>query len=163
MFKAVRLYLNRSKLSGPTRQAHQARQTRPMGEATGRALVLGGTSALLLSLGALNGAAVSSSVFDPLKTFIASQLGSTLVVALAFIALIALVWQLSHGGGWKAAATVLGVLVAGLLGPGLVTASATATRSQAEVAAADAEVASAQYLGGTGTAALSLSASNAAR
>ena len=158
MFKAVRLYLNRSKLSGPTRQA---RQTRPMGEATGRALVLGGTSALLLSLGALNGGAVSSSVFDPLKTFISAQLASTFVIALAFIALIALVWQLSHGGGWKAAATVLGVLVAGFLGTGLVTASATATRSQAEVAAADAMVASAQHLDGTG--ALILSASNAAR
>ena len=154
MFKAVRSYLNRSKLSGPTR---------PMGEATGRALVLGGTSALLLSLGALNGAAVSSSVFDPLKTFIASQLGSTLVIALAFIALIALVWQLSHGGGWKAAATVLGVLVAGLLGPGLVTASATATRSQAEVVAADAMVASAQHLSGAGMVSLILSSSNAAR
>ena len=160
MFNAVRLYFNRSKLSGPTRQAHQ---TRPMGEATGRALVLGGTSALLLSLGALNGAAVSSSVFDPLKTFIASQLGSTLVIALAFIALIALVWQLSHGGGWKAAATVLGVLVAGLLGPGLVTASATATRSQAEVVAADAMVASAQHLSGAGMVSLILSSSNAAR
>jgi hypothetical protein len=50
------------------------------------------------------------------------------VLVLAFIALIAAVWQLAHGRGYGGVGLILGILAIALLGPGLVNSVATSTR-----------------------------------
>jgi hypothetical protein len=84
--------------------------------------------AMLFAIGALNGGtALASSVWDGLVTAFRNIMSSSYLIALVMIILIALVWQLAHGGGYRMVGLVLGVLVAGLIGPDIATSVATAT------------------------------------
>ena len=88
------------------------------------------TAVVLATLGALNGGvAVTAGVWDTLQTTVRGLLTSSWVLALAFIALVAAVWQIAHGRGYGALATVLGLLAVALIGPGMATSIATSTHS----------------------------------
>ena len=88
------------------------------------------TVGLLTTIGALNGGtALTASVWDGLKTTLTSMLSSTWVLALAFIALVAAVWQIAHGRGYGYLAVILGLLSVAIIGPTFVTSVATATRA----------------------------------
>ena len=103
--------------------------TTPVREHLALAVLIVGTIALLVTLAALNGGvAPTASVWDGLVTYLKGLLTSTWVLVLAFIALIAAVWQLAHGRGYGGVALILGILAIALLGPGLVTSIATSTR-----------------------------------
>ena len=92
-------------------------------------LALACTAGLLVTIAALNGGVPpTASTWDAIKTFLHDLLTSTFVIMLALIALVAAIWQASHGRGYGQLSIVLGVLAAGLLGPGVVDAAATATR-----------------------------------
>ncbi|MGR9686102.1 hypothetical protein ACU80R_20610 [Pandoraea sputorum] len=85
---------------------------------------------MLFAIGALNGGtALASSVWDGLVTAFKNIMSSTYLIALVMIILVVLVWQLAHGGGYRMAGLVLGVLVVGLIAPDLATSVATATGS----------------------------------
>lgn len=102
----------------------------PLSDRATVAILLVGTAGLLVTIGALNGgAAPTASTWDGIKTYLTSLLGSTFVLVLAFMALVVCVWQIAHGRGYAHVATILGVLAVALLGPGIVNAAATATRS----------------------------------
>ena len=102
----------------------------PLSDRATVAILLVGTAGLLVTIGALNGgAAPTASTWDGIKTYLTSLLGSTFVLVLAFMALVVCVWQIAHGRGYAHVATILGVLAVALLGPGIVSAAATATRS----------------------------------
>ncbi|HSY26459.1 MAG TPA: hypothetical protein VK832_03065, partial [Burkholderiaceae bacterium] len=88
------------------------------------------TVGLLTTMAALNGGtALTASVWDGLKTTLISMLSSTWVLALAFIALVAAVWQIAHGRGYSYLAVILGLLSVAIIGPTFVTSVATATRA----------------------------------
>ena len=60
------------------------------------------TLAIAISVGALNNNTdLTTSVWDSLQTWLNSMLTSTWVLVLALIALIAAVWSLAHGGGYR--------------------------------------------------------------
>lgn len=89
-----------------------------------------GVVTVLVGAAALNGGtAPTASAWDGLKTTLQGMLTSSWVLALAFIALVAAVWQLAHGKGYAYLATVLGLLSVALIGPTFVTSVATATRA----------------------------------
>ena len=89
-----------------------------------------GTVGLLLTIGALNGGAPpAASAWDGIKTYLLGLLASTWVLVLALIALVVCVWQIAHGQGYRAVGNILGLLAVALIGPGVLTAAATATRS----------------------------------
>ena len=91
------------------------------------------TVVVLATLGALNGGvAVTTGVWDNLQTTVRGLLTSSWVLSLAFIALVACVWQIAHGRGYGAIATVLGLLAVALVGPGMATSIATATHASIE-------------------------------
>lgn len=101
-------------------------------------LVMAGAVLVMLgvlgSVGALNGGtALTASVWDGLKTTLSNMLTSTWVLALAFVALVASVWQIAHGRGYTMLSVVLGLLAVGIIGPTFVTSIATATRVPAVV------------------------------
>lgn len=81
------------------------------------------------TLGALNGTALTTGVWDALVTTVKGLLTSTWVLALAFIALVASVWQIAHGRGYGTVATILGLLAVALIGPGMAQSIATATHA----------------------------------
>lgn len=83
--------------------------------------------AISASTGALNGAALTTGVWDALVLWFQGMLSSTFVMMLALIALVASVWQLAHGGGYRNLSLVLGILAVALIGPGVLTNIATAT------------------------------------
>lgn len=90
------------------------------------------TIVLLASAGALNGGtALVASGFDTIIATIKSMLASTMVLSFAFVALFAAVWQVTHGKGYGMLSIVLGVLAVAILGPAIVTTTATATRDPA--------------------------------
>lgn len=117
----------------------------PLSDKATVAVLLVGTAGLLVTIGALNGgAAPAASTWDGIKVYLTSLLGSTFVLVLAFMALVVCVWQIAHGRGYGHVGTILGVLAVALLGPGIVNAAATATRSPlALVAPADTAAAAA--------------------
>ena len=93
--------------------------------------MIAATVVVLATVGALNGGvAVTTGVWDALLTTVRGLLTSTWVLALAFIALVASVWQIAHGRGYGALATVLGLLAVALIGPGMATSMATATHER---------------------------------
>lgn len=82
----------------------------------------------LLTVAALNGGtAVSASSWDTVVTYLKTMLTSTWVLVLGLIALVVCVWQLAHGQGYRSASFVLAIMAFALIGPGVVTAMATAT------------------------------------
>ena len=88
------------------------------------------TAVVLATLGVLNGGvAVTAGVWDTLQTTVRGLLTSSWVLALAFIALVSAVWQIAHGRGYGALATVLGLLAVALIGPSIATSIATAIHS----------------------------------
>lgn len=90
-------------------------------------LLVAGT-VVAVTLGALNGGtALTTGTWDGLVTTIKDMLASTWVYALALIALLVCVWQISHGKGYGGAATVLGLLAVALVGPTLTNSIATAS------------------------------------
>lgn len=102
----------------------------PMSDRTAVTVLLVGTAGLLVTMAALNGGvAPAASTWDGIRTYLNSLLGSSFVMVLAFMALVVCVWQIAHGRGYGHVATILGVLAVALLGPGIVNAAATATRS----------------------------------
>lgn len=93
------------------------------------ALMVVGFAALVVTAGALNGGtALSSSAWDNLKTWVESMLSSSWTLTIALFGLLAGVWQLIHGKGYAMLGTVVGILGVALVGPGVVTTAATATR-----------------------------------
>lgn len=93
------------------------------------------TAVVLTTLGALNGGvAVTAGVWDNLQRTVRGLLTSSWVLALAFTALVAAVWQIAHGRGYATLATVLGLLAVALIGPGMATSIATATHAPIEQA-----------------------------
>lgn len=95
-----------------------------------------GAMAVLLSAGALNnGTDLTTSVWDSLSTWLTGMLSSTWVLVLAFIALIAAVWQLAHGGGYRGISLILGILGVALIGPGMVKEVAKANGEVASISA----------------------------
>jgi len=109
-----------------------------LSDGTTLAMLVVGTVGLLVTIGALNGGtAPTASAWDGLVTYLKTLLTSTWVLMLAFIALIAAVWQLAHGRGYGGVALVLGVLAIALLGPGVLTSVATSTRAAPVVSSAD--------------------------
>lgn len=87
------------------------------------------TIVCLVSVAALNGGtALVASGFDTIIATIKSMLASTMVLSFAFVALFASVWQITHGKGYGMLSIVLGVLAVAILGPAIVTTTATATR-----------------------------------
>ena len=111
--------------------APRAMQSRkPMSDNAALATLVIGTVGLLITIAALNGGtAPTASAWDGVKTYLTSLLSSSWVLVLAFIALVAAVWQIAHGKGYGAVGLILGILSVALIGPGVVTAAATATRS----------------------------------
>lgn len=85
---------------------------------------------LLATLGALNGGtAVTGGVWDDLVSTLKDLLTSSWVIALAFVALVAAVWQIAHGRGYTALATILGLLAVALIGPDMAISISTTTHS----------------------------------
>ena len=85
---------------------------------------------LLATLGALNGGvAVTTGVWDDLVSTLKDLLTSSWVIALAFVALVAAVWQIAHGRGYTTLATILGLLAVALIGPDMSIAISTTTHS----------------------------------
>ena len=102
----------------------------PLSDRATVVILLVGTAGLLVTIGTLNGGvAPSASAWDGIKAYLTTLLGSTFILVLAFLALVVCVWQIAHGRGYAHVATILGVLAVALLGPGIVSAAATATRS----------------------------------
>lgn len=98
-------------------------------EVTLGALALGAII-LVGTMAALNGGtALTASVWDGLKTTLQGMLGSTWVLALAMISLIAAVWQIAHGRGYGLLSVVLGLLAVAIIGPTFVTSVATTTQN----------------------------------
>ena len=92
------------------------------------AMIALSVAALMLTIGALNGGtALTTSVWDSLATWLKGMLASTWVLVLAFIVLVAAVWQMAHGGGYRSLALVLGVLAVALIGPGFITSHGPAS------------------------------------
>jgi uncharacterized membrane protein len=90
------------------------------------AMIALSVAALMMTIGALNGGtALTASVWDSLATWLKNMLSSTWVLVLAFIVLVAAVWQMAHGGGYGMLALVLGVLAVALIGPGFITSMST--------------------------------------
>lgn len=103
---------------------------KPISDRTALAALVVGTVGLLVTVAALNGGiAPTASAWDGIRVYLASLLSSSWVLVLAFIALVAAVWQIAHGRGYGSIGLILGILAVALIGPGVVTAAATATRS----------------------------------
>lgn len=111
---------------------------KPMNENTGRAVLVLGVAALALSIGAINGAALTASAFDGVKNYAATLLTSTFVQFIALALMVIGVWQAKSGRGWQVLEGLLAVLVLAFVVPPAFVAAATATRSEAEVLRADA-------------------------
>lgn len=89
---------------------------------------------LLSTIGALNGGtALTASVWDALKTWLQGMLTSTWLLVLTLITLVVCVWRLAHGQGYGMLSVILGILAVALIGPGFVTAAATATGEIASI------------------------------
>jgi len=89
---------------------------------------------LLSTIGALNGGVdLTASVWDALKIWLQSMLTSTWLLVLTLITLVVCVWRLAHGQGYGMLSVILGILAVALIGPGFVTAAATATGEIASI------------------------------
>lgn len=86
-----------------------------------------GAMLLVATIGAMNGGtALAASTWDAFVTTMRGQLQSTFILAMAFIVVIVVVWQLAHGRGYQQAGMILGIFVFALVVPGLFTSVSTA-------------------------------------
>ncbi len=93
------------------------------------------TLGVIATIGALNGGALSTSAWDGLVTYLTNMLKSTWIMVLALVVLIATVWQLAHGGGYKTLGVVIAVFAVALIGPGFLTTMSSTTATPGSVTA----------------------------
>ena len=87
------------------------------------------------SVAAMNGTngALTTSAFDAVVTMLQGLLSSSWTMMLALIVLVAAVWQLAHGGGYKTVGLILGVLAIALVGPTFLTTISTSMPNAAQM------------------------------
>lgn len=97
----------------------------------GRFLVAAGAPlAMTASMAAMNsGTSLVANEFAPVVTWLRDLLASDYTMVMALIVLVAGIWQLAHGGGYKTVAVILGVLAIALVGPGVLTSMSTSMPS----------------------------------
>jgi len=100
--------------------------TQPAGNMLSGLMLFAAPVAILLCAAAMNGGALTASNWDTMVTQLRGILTSTWVIVLLLIVLIACVWQLAHGGGYKSISFVIGILAVALIGPDFVVDLATA-------------------------------------
>jgi hypothetical protein len=89
--------------------------------------------AVLGSMAAMNnGTNLSANEFAPVVTWLRDMLASDLTMVLALVVLLAGIWQLAHGGGYKTVGVILGVLAIALVGPGVLTTMSTSMPTVAQ-------------------------------
>lgn len=94
-----------------------------------------GPLAILACTAAMNGGtALTINEFGPIVTWLRGMLSSEYTMVLAMVVLVAGIWQLAHGGGWKTIGLVLGVLAVALVGPGVLTTMSTSMPTAAQMA-----------------------------
>jgi hypothetical protein len=97
-------------------------------------VAVGAPLALLASVAAMNGGtALTAGAFDAVVTMLQNMLKSTWTIMLALVVLVAAVWQLAHGGGYKTIGLILGVLAIALVGPGFLTTVSTSMPNAAQM------------------------------
>jgi hypothetical protein len=90
--------------------------------------------AVLGCMAAMNGGtALTTSAFDTVVDTLRGLLSSTWTIMLALVVLVAAVWQLAHGGGYRTVGLILGVLAVALVGPGFLTTISTSMPTTAQV------------------------------
>eukprot|EP01037_Dinobryon_pediforme_P029904 gene29904-33743_t len=100
--------------------------TQPAGKKWSGFMMFAAPVAILLCAAAMNGGALTASGWDTMVTQLRSLLTSTWVIVLLLVVLIACVWQLAHGGGYKSISFVIGILGIALIGPDFIVDLATA-------------------------------------
>lgn len=86
------------------------------------------------SVAAMNGnTALTAGAFDAVVTMLQNMLTSSWTIMLALVVLVAAVWQLAHGGGYKTVGLILGVLAIALVGPGFLTTVSTSMPNAAQM------------------------------
>lgn len=102
----------------------------------GAAQVLVAVAAPIAVLGSMaamnNGTNLSANEFAPVVTWLRDMLASDLTMVLALVVLLAGIWQLAHGGGYKTVGVILGVLAIALVGPGVLTTMSTSMPTVAQ-------------------------------
>lgn len=90
--------------------------------------------AVLGSMAAMNnGTSLAGNEFGPVVTWLRDMLASDLTMVLALVVLLAGIWQLAHGGGYKTVGVILGVLAIALVGPGVLTTMSTSMPTAAQM------------------------------
>jgi phosphotransferase system glucose/maltose/N-acetylglucosamine-specific IIC component len=113
----------------------------PNGKDAARLVMALSGVALLLGLGTLNGAALSTSAFDTFVTVLTGILQSSYVQAIALMVLVIGVWMAKTGKGWTVLEWLVALIIIAFIIPKIFTSTATSTRSLEEVDQADAEAA----------------------
>jgi hypothetical protein len=102
----------------------------------GAARVLVAVAAPVAVLGSMaamnNGTSLAANEFAPVVTWLRDMLASDLTMVLALVVLLAGIWQLAHGGGYKTVGVILGVLAIALVGPGVLTTMSTSMPTVAQ-------------------------------
>ncbi|MAF04683.1 MULTISPECIES: hypothetical protein [Herbaspirillum] len=98
-----------------------------------RAIAYAAPALILMCAAAMNGGSLTASAWDSLVTSLRGILSSTWVIVLLMIVLIACVWQLAHGGGYRSIGLIIGILAIALIGPDFVTQLATAMPDQVQM------------------------------
>ena len=98
-------------------------------------VVVAAPIAIVGSVAAMNtgGTALTASAFDAVVTMLKNLLTSTWTLMLALVVLVAAVWQLAHGGGYKTVGLILGVLAIALVGPTFLTTISTSMPNAAQM------------------------------
>lgn len=97
-------------------------------------VAVGAPLAVLASVAAMNGGtALTAGAFDAVVSMLQNMLKSTWTIMLALVVLVAAVWQLAHGGGYKTIGLILGVLAIALVGPGFLTTVSTSMPNAAQM------------------------------
>lgn len=103
----------------------------------GAARVLVAVAAPIAVLGSMaamnNGTSLAANEFAPVVTWLRDMLASDLTMVLALVVLLAGIWQLAHGGGYKTVGVILGVLAIALVGPGVLTTMSTSMPTAAQM------------------------------
>lgn len=90
--------------------------------------------AVIGCVAAMNGTtALTGSAFDAVVNMLRGLLTSSWTMMLALVVLVAAVWQLAHGGGYKTVGLILGVLAIALVGPTFLTTISTSMPNAAQM------------------------------